>query len=165
MIVAVYSDGGCVGGNPSSLAGTWAWCGVNEHDDRIVCVADVLYPKQWEIASITNNQMEMYAVVQALEYLPDGWSGRVYSDSQITLGRVFQHWRMKNIPLWLVERAETAVKRLGAIEPILLSGHPTNVELRAGVSKSGRPVSAHQVWCDEQCSGLARQVLARQTGK
>ena len=33
--VALYADGGVIGSNPSSLGGTWAWCGVSASGDRI----------------------------------------------------------------------------------------------------------------------------------
>jgi len=112
---------------------------------------------------ITNNHMEQIAITLALEAMPDGWSGTVYSDSMIALGRVFKGWRTKNLPANIIQRSAAAVARLGKIEAVLLQGHPTKVDLECGFGKKrGFPVSIHNVWCDQECGRQATEQLAAQ---
>lgn len=154
MIVALYTDGGVIGKNPSTIGGTWAWCGVDENGEQVIHRGGVV-PCVGK--PITNNHTEQIAITLALEAMPDGWSGTVYSDSQVALGRVFKGWKEKNLPRNISERSTAAVKRLGKITPVLLQGHPTKADLLAGVgAKRGLPVSVHNQWCDEECGRQSR---------
>ncbi|HMV87215.1 MAG TPA: hypothetical protein PLD20_13070 [Blastocatellia bacterium] len=155
---ALYCDGGVIQKNPSTIGGTWAWCGVDAEGKRIierggVCPAPRGIP-------ITNNHTEQIAITLALEAMPDGWSGTVYSDSMVALGRVFQGWRTKNLPANISRRSAEAVARLGKIEFVLLQGHPTKTDLERGIgAKRELPVSIHNVWCDEECGRQAKEYL------
>jgi hypothetical protein len=40
----------------------------------------------------------------------------------------------------------------------LVKGHPTEYNFEQGHRK-GKPVSIHNVWCDEECSRLARKYV------
>src|SRR5581483_9597584 len=110
MIVALYCDGGVVGHNPSSIGGTWAWCAVDEEGNRVIERGGVVVAPPNR--PITNNHTEQIAITLALEAMPDGWEGTVYSDSQIGLGRVFKGWRTANLPRNISERSRAAVARL-----------------------------------------------------
>lgn len=155
--VAVYADGGVIQRNPSPIGGTWAWCHVSASGERIRTDSGVILPRQ-RLPEITNNLSEYVALVRGLEALPEGWSGAVYSDSQVTLARLFERARCKGLPQVLIRQGAAAVARLdwASISPVLLSGHPTKAELLAGLAKSGRPVSEHNVWCDRECGARAR---------
>jgi ribonuclease HI len=169
---ALYCDGGVISKNPSTLGGTWAWRAVTDHGHVIEersgwVAAPVKRP-------ITNNHTEQIAITLALEAMPDGWSGVLYSDSMIALGRVFLGWRGNNLPKNIQQRSDAARKRLGWIDCILLKGHPNKSMLKAGYcyEYSHRyyfelqenekraacvfPVSEHNVWCDEACAYSAR---------
>lgn len=173
-VAAVFADGGVSYVNPSPYGGAWAFCHVDQHEHRVREGRGVFAP--WEPEQrympylgsvgrdkrstqqpcISNNQMEFYALLVALETLPDGWSGFAYSDSQITLGRFFYNWNpYKGVPVEWVGRMRDVTKRLGKVTPVLLSGHPTRRDLAELVKRStGRMVSLHNVWCDEECSRL-----------
>jgi hypothetical protein len=98
---------------------------------------------------------------QALEAMPEGWSGTVHSDSQIALGRVFKGWRENNLPKNISDRSRAALKRMGKIETVLLQGHPTKADLACGIGKKRNlPVSIHNVKCDELCRKAAQEYLA-----
>lgn len=154
-IIAVYADGGVIGINPSPVGGTWAWCHVNAAGERIQTASGIVRP--WgNMKAITNNLTEMIALVLALEALPAGWSGQIYSDSKITLGRVFLNWRCDGIPMALQARMHVATDRLGVYQWWLLDGHPTRAQLAAGIGKRGQPVSEHNVWCDHACCEQAK---------
>jgi ribonuclease HI len=177
-VVGVFADGGVSYVNPSPYGGAWTFCHVDQHDHRVLQGAGVFAP--WEEATpdmpalgamgrdkrskrqlcITNNQMEYYALLMAMEALPNGWSGYAYTDSQITIGRFFWGWHVDhNIPAAWSARVGRAITRLGKVTPVLLSGHPTLNDLRARVKvKTGRMVSLHNVWCDAQCSRLGAQM-------
>lgn len=162
MIIALYADGGVILKNPSSIGGTWAWCGVDAEGVRIIERGGVCPVNGREI---TNNHMEQIAITLALEAMPDGWGGIVYSDSQIALGRVFKGWKTKNLPRNISQRSAAALARMGRVEPVLLQGHPTKADLACGTgSRRGFPVSIHNVWCDEKCSQEARKHLAERQG-
>ncbi len=158
-IVAVYSDGGCIRANPSPIGGTWACVGVDADDLHVFEHSGVVRPTDLGGHPVTNNQMEFYALLVALESLPPRWSGRVCSDSQVTLGRFFGGQKMTGIPLRWVTRASTAIGRAGTLEPMQLSGHPTREQLRRGIGKRGTPVSIHNVWADRQCAVEAELLL------
>lgn len=86
-------------------------------------------------------------------------AGCVYSDSWVTLQRVFLAARLANVPPWLVQRLQ-AIQRSGRLEGMtwkLLDGHPTKAQLAAGTGKRGNLVSEHNVWCDRACQAAARQ--------
>jgi ribonuclease HI len=157
MITAIYCDGGVIARNPSPVGGTWAWCHVDAAGARIAQGSGVL-----PVPGTTNNVAEFCAAVLALEAAPDGWTGRLCSDSQVTLGRLCWGWKLTGLPLDWVQRGSLVLQRLGLVEAVLLQGHPTAADLRAGIgAKRGYPVSAHNVFCDQACSREAAAWLAR----
>jgi ribonuclease HI len=157
-IVAIYADGGVILKNPSAIGGTWAYCLVDEHDERFIRAGGVVPATPSRM--ITNNHMEQIAIIRALEEMPAGWSGMVCSDSKIALGRVIEGWAGRNLPNNVAKRSALAVVRLGKIEPVLLQGHPTKLDLQKGIgARSGRPVSKHNVWCDKECQRQAKKYL------
>jgi ribonuclease HI len=153
--VALYTDGGVIKKNPSEWGGTYAWCGVNERGERVVVGSGLILA-----AGMTNNIAEFVAAVSALEMMPDQWSGKLYSDSQITLGRLCWGWKLMGIPPEWATRGSAVLKRLGEIEPVLLQGHPTRADLAAGIGKKRNlPVSEHNVWADRECQRIAEEYL------
>ena len=161
MITAVYADGGCVGHNPSTIAGTWAACLVDEHEDRAREVSGVIRPRDIGSKFVTNNHAEFYGLLRGLEELPDGWSGTACSDSKVTLGRFFLGWKLTAIPPEWSRRMGFALRRLGKITPLLVNGHPTKLQLLENSGHSGRPVSSFNVWCDLECKRQGQMFLAR----
>ena len=157
-ITAVYTDGGCIGTNPSRIGGTWAYCLVDMAGERIVEASGVITPIQANVVAVTNNLTELLALVYGLERLPLGWAGTVYSDSWVSLQRVFLAAKLRNVPPWLVQRLQALQKsgRLAEMKYELLDGHPTRAELLAGIGKRGHKVSEHNVWADEACQKAAR---------
>ena len=163
-ILAVYADGGVVGKNPSALGGTWAWCHVN--DTRLVvpvvstCIVakghDYILPHHLGVETITNNVSEYVALLRCLQALPEGWSGPVYSDSMITLGRFGMGWRHENVPGILEVEMHEARQRLGKLTWNLLDGHPTRAQLEAGVGKRGGKVSVFNWLVDKWCQELGK---------
>jgi hypothetical protein len=162
--VAVYADGGLLRVNPSPIGGMWAWCHVDQGGARVRSASGMLLVDEIG-AAVTNHHTENLALLLGLEALPDGWSGRVCTDSLNAL-RVFCHeGRVGKLPSAWYPRIGRVLARLGRLEPVLLKGHPTRAELTAGVgTKRGRdgvrrtyPVSEHNDWCDRACSqaGLA----------
>jgi ribonuclease HI len=164
-ITCVYTDGGCVLKNPSDVGGTWAWVAVEslfilgasptaggiDSTAKLVKYASGFIPNYLNV-KLTNNVMEYVAVVYALEAMSDGWSGTVYSDSEITLGRVFGTWRNKGLEPRLIERKERALKRLGVVKGEHVDGHPTKKQLLSGIGKRGNPVSKWNVLADKLCN-------------
>lgn len=157
-IVAVYADGGCILRNPSPYGGTWAYCLVDAAGQRVQGESGVITVAG---ETVSNNLAEFVAVVMGLEALPAHWSGRVCSDSKVTLGRLFWQWRLRLLPDEWVIRGGEALERLGPLTPVLLDGHPTRAHLAAGIGKRGHPVSEHNVWCDAACGEQAREYLAQ----
>jgi ribonuclease HI len=157
---AVYSDGGVVGGNPSRVGGTWAFVYATEPagGGRLfaasghVAAAEVA-PLPW----VSNNLTEVVALVIALEQLPAGWAGPVYSDSLNAIRAVGSYRdRPEYLPPAVWDRVPAARERLGILEFVLLGGHPTRAELAAGVRRDGKPVSVHNVHCDQLCTEAKR---------
>jgi ribonuclease HI len=154
-VLAAYCDGGTIGKNPSYAGGTYAWLHVGP--DRVVLKRDsgTLIPDPG--LPVTNNQAEFYAMLAALEALPDDWRGVVHSDSNVTLGRFGKLWSTVGIRGEWLDRMERIHRRMDRkkIKWVLLDGHPTAGQLARGTGKRGHPVDALQVWCDSECSRLA----------
>jgi ribonuclease HI len=156
---AAYSDGGLIHHNPSPFGGAWAYCLVDRQGNRIqeqsglvlVCERQCGRPPHWERARVTNNETECLALILALEALPRGWSGPVYSDSRNALRAVVYGQGGHYLPASWYQRAENARHYLGRLEAINLSGHPSRDDLARGTTAGGRPVSRHNVWCDVAC--------------
>lgn len=150
--IALYADGGIVGKNGSPKAGTWAFRVtqnnlVVKEDSGILRYTD-------DTPHISNNVTELLAVIEGLKSLEPEWCGTIYSDSKITLGRVFCSWAMMNIPEWLILELNKQKRRLLNFSIFtygLLSGHPTKAHLNKGTGKNGHLVSIHNQWCDEEC--------------
>lgn len=157
-IVAVYCDGGVICRNPSPYGGTWAWIALDAAGEVVARDSGVIAEP-----GTTNNVSEFVAAVRALESLPNDWSGKLYSDSQVTLGRLAWQWSLNGLPLEWVARGANVLQRMGFFEPVLLQGHPTRAELEAGVGRRhGYPVSKWNVECDKECGRLAAEYLAGQ---
>jgi len=160
MIKELYVDGGVIASNPSLVGGTYAVRLVYD-DGQVYGYSGVLSARNMG-GAVTNNQTEMLALLQGLNSLPDDWCGTIYSDSAVTLGRVFQGWKWQNIHEWMHEKYRMQRRRLinwDQIKYVLLDGHPTRAQLLSGVGKRGHPVSIHNVWCDKACTEAGQRFL------
>jgi hypothetical protein len=188
-ITHVYADGGLLGPNAKETGcvtgGVYAWRHVcQEHLVPDVVIAEgsgYLSPSAFfplglahctviPRPGISSNLAELVAILAGLEALPDGWSGTVASDSHfVLLYWLFGKGTWATVPREQAERTARQLERLGPLIPLHLSGHPTQYELTAGFSKKGRPVSEHNVWCDDRCQQLRQSyfdtVRARTQGK
>lgn len=159
-MINLYCDGGVINRNPSDIGGTWAYCftdgcdGLLQHASGLLTVEENGMP-------VTNNVTELYALVRGLERAPMGWRGTVYSDSRVSLLRVFSAGALNNVPVWLVERLQAIQKsgKLRHVKYVLLDGHPTKTQLAAGIGKRGNRVSRWNVWCDDACTKAGRRYL------
>lgn len=160
----LYTDGGCIKTNPSALGGTWAWTLVDRRGNRVECDSGVIVPQDFDVAKITNNQMELYAAVMGLEAMRAGWCGMLYTDSQVTLYRLTVSYKFNGISSDLKQRC----LRLRANKlwtPLLCGGHPTKQALADGYDHRGYPVHLANVWCDDECKRNAHKFLSRKEGK
>lgn len=156
-IVHLFADGGVIGRNPSSVGGTWAWVGLDAGFNKVDSASGVVLAKDG-VTQVTNNQTELVAAVTALHAVGKGWSGTLYTDSQVTLYRVTDGMGFENIDNLLRLKA-LDIRRNRKYRVVLLQGHPTKKELEAGVGRSGRPVSEWNVWCDKACGEAGRKYL------
>jgi len=109
--VVIHTDGAC-SGNP----GPGGWGAIMRHGDKITEM------KGGEV-STTNNRMELFAAISALESLPDGTPAELHTDSEYLRNGITQWlakwkqngWRtsdrkpVKNVDLW--QRLEAAAQR------------------------------------------------------
>jgi len=172
---AAYCDGGVIGSNPSSLGGTWAVVLLDAAGEPYVTASGVVTPEQ--IAGrplITNNYTELLAAVEAMERLPEAWTGTLHTDSNVTRCLIVnKRPSMAGIPEDLQRRLAAAKSRLGGawtpgedrrgatggICVVLLNGHPTKAELAAGIGKRGLPTSKWNVLCDKMCGDEAKRFV------
>jgi hypothetical protein len=160
----IYADGGVIGVNPSAEGGTWAYLHLNpEGTEPTLRMSGVCVPELEGMPTISNNYTELYAAVAALEAAPDGWEGRLHTDSHVTRCRLVNvRPGMAGIPDELRDRlfAQRARFKLTPDRVVLLDGHPTRAQLESGVGKRGNPVSRWNVACDEACNRAARDYRA-----
>lgn len=159
----LFCDGGVVGENTRGKvkAGTWAYRLVSQ-GVVIREMSGVILPEQVAPCEMSNNITEFLALVKGMMILPFDWRGTIWSDSKVTLGRVFCKWALTNIPDWLWSECINHKARLvhwNQIHYGLLDGHPTKEQLAAGVGKRGHPVSPHNVWCDRACKQVSDTFL------
>jgi ribonuclease HI len=160
-IVAIYADGGLVRCNPSPYAGAWAWCHINAWG-VIVARNSGIVPWTGIWMGVTNNEMEATALIEGLESLPEWWTGRVCSDSQVALGWVLARdgvGYQSKCPAALRQRAIRATQRLGHIRRVLMNGHPSQKDLARGFGSRGLPCDSYQVVCDTECSRLTEEYI------
>ena len=87
----VYTDGSCI---PNPGPGGWAFVVLDYQG------------YEWHVSGgedySTNNQMELQAVIEALEFTPDMKYYKIYSDSMYVIKCAKGTWaRKKNIDRWL----------------------------------------------------------------
>ena len=138
-VVAVYTDGGNIGKNPSEIGGTWAWVGIDRDGNRVIERSGVLLvdPKVVEISRwVSNNHAEFWAVCKALAALPDGWSGTLFTDSSVIQTRFRNAWMhtkkgkkfggrvyAENTPRLWMQWFWKHLARLGEMQVVLVPGH------------------------------------------
>lgn len=184
--VAVYTDGGLLSSNPSPTGGTWAWVAVSEDGRKIGFKSGIVLTEtllQHAESNdhdaprpvVSNNHTEQIAIIKAIQALPVGWSGTIYSDSEVAITRVNSDYELNNLGLdrfpsgekglWpsISMTSKEAVKRLGQIRFVLLQGHPTKKDLERGLgAKRNLPVSKWNVWADKRCEHEKKKFIASQ---
>lgn len=174
----LFADGGVISKNPSPYGGTYAFVLIKK-DGR---GGDEVLEEQSGIVAIpegfdyvTNNLTEMVAVYYGLREFHDYYDFTasdeitVYSDSQMTLNRVFGGDAWNGIPgelreavMWYAEKLQSRLK----VSHVLLAGHPNKKELEQGfkIKKSGScyPVSKWNVLCDTMCRNESIEYFRRE---
>jgi cyclic pyranopterin phosphate synthase len=116
-MIEIYTDGACKG-NP----GKGAWAAIIIRDGNKTRVSG-------SRENTTNNQMELTAVIRALETLGPGQTATVFSDSQYVINSITRNWkRNANLELW--RRLDLITKDLTLTWKWVKghSGHPLNEE-------------------------------------
>src|SRR6266404_4390464 len=100
-ITALYSDGGCVKKNPSPYGLTWAWCAVNDSNNRVEERSGYILK-----AGVTNNHAEATAGILALEWaqLQGLHDITLFTDSNVTRGRLAEGWAYRHTPKNIMNR-------------------------------------------------------------
>lgn len=155
---AIYTDGGLIGVNPSSIGGTWAWVWIKR--GQVINQGEgVVTPEELGVSTVTNNVTELLAAVKALQSVPPGWDGTLFTDSRVTLLRITTSYRFAGVPDFL-KQATLFLRRERNYMVQLIGGHPTRKELAEGRrARNGLPVSPWNVLCDETCTKLAKDYL------
>lgn len=165
--ISVYADGGVILKNPSAIGGTYAYILM---DGAFVVAkhSGVLTPDMGLEGVVSNNVSELYALCAAIQSAPDvrGFTAHqyhFYSDSYITLLRVFRGAKLNGIPphLALMLGEVRRMLKYFDFQWTLLDGHPTREQLAAGIGKRGSPCSEWNVWCDKQCNEEGRKYRAQ----
>lgn len=159
VITALTADGGCRLSNPSPYGGMWAFRHTNAAGEPVAQAAGVVTVAElFPLTTVSNNVTETLALLIGLEALPDGWAGKVRSDSLNAL-RVFTNLASDrpHLTAEILARCRAVGLRLGKFSFELLAGHPTKKELallRVGQvvkSERGYPYCLHNFWADGAC--------------
>jgi len=116
-MIEIYTDGACKG-NPGK--GAWAAIIIQEGNKTRLSGSR---------ENTTNNQMELTAVIRALETLEPGQTATVFSDSQYVINSITRNWK-RNVNLELWRRLDLITKDLTLTWKWVKghSGHPLNEE-------------------------------------
>ncbi len=120
----LFCDGGCIGRNPSTIGGTWAWCLISPQDELLEQSSGIITPEKAKMPKITNNLTELLAAVEALSSVVSQWDGTIYTDSKVTYHRLHGSSAFTGIPLWLRQKTEN-LRRGRRWKVQLLGGHPS----------------------------------------
>lgn len=178
MIKNLYCDGSTAFKNPSPYGIAWAFIVTDENDEKIYEEAGVVTAQNCKGFKASNNLAEMLAAVKALEYASNNLDYIIrvsvgpaeltlYSDSELTLNRLFRGYSMKLLPKNVQDRATAVVSKIKRdyyvhLQPVLLAGHPTKKQLAEGFKTKNNwnyPVSKWNVECDKLCSDAARKLI------
>jgi ribonuclease HI len=113
VIQVIYTDGSCM---PNPGPGGWGF---------VVLPFDSNDPNEWHVSGgndqTTNNRMELTAVIEALDFVKNKNSYRIYSDSMYVIKCAQGIWaRKKNIDLW---RTYEKVSKNKKIEWVWVKAH------------------------------------------
>jgi cyclic pyranopterin phosphate synthase len=116
-MIEIYTDGACKG-NP----GKGAWAAIIIKDNNKTQLSG-------SCQNTTNNQMELTAVIRALETLGPGQTATVFSDSQYVINSITLNWK-RNVNLKLWTALDSITKDLTITWKWVKghSGHPLNEE-------------------------------------
>jgi|SRR5882672_3854897 len=172
----VFADGGCITPNPSSVGVSFAWVATNGEFpiawssgiirtdvecERFNHMED--YPHSHFVLNgreaHTNNVSEYFALLAAVASLPKDFSGKIYSDSSVTLGRFFSGWKHSNIPVSWEKLMRSYTAKLSGVTPVLLGGHPYDSDFYRGYGDRKLPVHIMNVLCDALCGRASRAYL------
>lgn len=151
-IFELYTDGGVIERNPSRVGGSWAYALIA--GDRIIREnGEIIQPLLMQAGeTVTNNQTELLACIVGIR---ESWQAgyrisTLYTDSQVTLGRLSQGWSLKNIPAWMIKQLREIQRdpRFALIHFELVKGHAGN---------------KWNEYCDHKCQELAQAHLVRLT--
>ena len=116
-MIEIYTDGACKG-NP----GKGAWAAMIMKDNNKTQLSG-------SCQNTTNNQMELTAVIRALETLGPGQTATVFSDSQYVINSITLNWkRNANLELWTALDSTTKDLTITWKWVKGHSGHPLNEE-------------------------------------
>ncbi len=160
----IYTDGGLAGANPSKIGGSWAFV-IVERGVQTHAASGFITPADVGRDVVSNNASELWATLEAMEYVAAGWDGVLYTDSYVTLCRIRRTKKqasLKGIPPPMRARLAAAKARLGLYSVCLLAGHPTLRELAEGRrQRNGLLASPWNVACDEMCTEEVAKFLAK----
>lgn len=154
----IYADGGVIGKNPSSHGGTWCFLWAGGGGEVLRLHSGLVTPADLGVARVTNNHTELLAALKALESVPRGWAGTLYTDSVVTLHRVTSGSKFDGVPQWLRLRV-LEVRRARRYRVMHVKGHTTEEQRINGVGHT------LNVMCDRECSRLARVLLRERGGE
>lgn len=155
----LYTDGGLLSRNPSSLGCTAAFVAVREG----LVIEQMAWRMTCEdlgLSEVSSNTAELLAAIFALRWIgieQPGWAGKLHTDSEVTAtrlrrGQVGLRWDMRGVTSRMNTWFRLAMAKVGKFEVIELGGHPTRADLAAGVNKYGLPVSRWNVLADKLCN-------------
>lgn len=163
-MIDIYTDGGLLSRNPSSLGCTCAFVAVEE--DRVIEeMAWRIVPREIGMEDVSSNIAELLAVIFALRWVgteQPGWAGLLHTDSEVTATRLRRlscglQPKFTGVPSAVQRWLRHAIGRVGNFGIVEIAGHPTKAELEAGKDKkAGLPVSKWNVRCDKLCN-LAKE--------
>ena len=149
-MIEIYTDGSC-DVNPGP--GGWAAIIVEEGSKRVL---------RGREDKTTNNRMEIRAVIEGLQALPESAEATVFSDSQYVVNTMTQNWRRNaNTDLWQELDAEVAKRRVSWRWVRGHSGNPLNEEadtLAREEAKRGPSGRSQAALTHVDPSGSARMV-------
>lgn len=161
-VLRIYSDGGVAKMNPSPYGITWAFVVVGEDDSMLYEASGRIATADCKGYKASNNLAEMIAAVKGLEYAVEyaekfsPASVELFSDSELTLNRLFKAYSMVKLPKNVEQRAKSVLATLGQlVSGTLVAGHPTKNDLVQGFKlKNGKrlPVSKWNVLADSLCA-------------
>ena len=147
-MIDIFCNGTTIINNPSQYGGAWSY--VTIEDGKVKTANDGIITTEQAGQPITNNFIELYAALLAIESAPCYHQITLYTTSKVTMLRLKRKAAMNGIPQTIIDRLEKQ-KITQRFKVELASDRKALREIAKTKNNQGRTVSKWNLYCYDIC--------------